>query len=88
MKTLFICSLLAATVPVIASAQETPRPNVDVPRPNTDVPRPNVDVPRPNTDVPRPNVDVPRAGTDTMRMGTERGGAPTGSILPSRPRGN
>ena len=74
MKTLFICSLLAATVPVIASAQETPRPNVDVPRPNTDV--------------PRPNVDVPRAGTDTMRMGTERGGAPTGSILPSRPRGN
>lgn len=80
MKTLFICSLLAATVPVIASAQETPRPNVDVPRPNIDVPRPNVDV-------PRPNVDVPRARTDTMRMGPERG-APTGSRVPGRPRGN
>lgn len=87
MKKLLVCSLLAATVPVIASAQETPRPNVDVPRANTDVPRPNVDVPRPNVDVPRPNVDVPRARTDTMRMGSERS-VPTGSILPSRPRGN
>ena len=83
MKKLLICSLLAATVPAIASAQETPRPNVDVPRPNVDVPRPNVDVPRPNIDVPRPNVDVPRPSTDSMRTGPERG-APTSS----RPRGN
>lgn len=93
MKKLLICSILAAVIPAAASAQETPRPNIDVPRPNTDVPRPNVDVPRPNVDVPRPNVDVPRTGTDTGVRGPAEIQRPrmetaTGSILPSRPRGN
>lgn len=86
MKKLLIGALLTATVPAIASAQETPRPNVDVPRTRTDVPRPNVDVPRTRTDTGiKGPAEIPRPGTDTMRPRME---SPTGSILPSRPRGN
>lgn len=88
LRKLLICSLAAVALPAIASAQETPRPNVDVPRPNVDVPRPTIDVPRPNVDVPRTRIDtgmqrppeIQRPGTDSMRSGVEN--------ATSRPRGN
>lgn len=86
MKKFLVGALLAATIPTIASAQETPRANVDVPRARTDVPRPNVDVPRTRTDTGiKGPAEVQRPGTDTMRPRME---SSTGSILPSRPRGN
>jgi len=86
LKKILVGALLTATIPAIASAQETPRPSVDVSRTRTDVPRPNVDVPRTRTDTGiKGPAEISRPGTDTMRPRME---STTGSLLPSRPRGN
>lgn len=104
MKKLLICTLVAAAIPVAASAQDMPGGGgLDSPRTRTDTGMkgpPEVSRPRVDTGVKGPP-EVSRNRTDTgmkgppevSRPGTDTmrsgmEGPTTGSILPRRPRGN